>query len=335
MSAADPLAGVERRLSRHVRSWPEVTRRALAPYAGGRPARQTLTATERERYWTLLPQWLWSAGGGGKGAADRDFLDDVLWAQYCLFLFVRIHDDLLDGQARDASLVFVADDLLVECQRTFAAHLPRMRFQALLLEHLETTFRAILRVDALQARPAGMSEAALPLYASVSAIFKVGSAAVCLKRGRWKLFPRVAAFCDHMAIAGQILDDLFDVEEDLDRGRFNFAANVLLPGRAARAAHRSRHLARGVLRENGVARLLASVLRHVDQAGDAIAPARIPGVGRCLDTMRRQLDRLDDAVHRARVQFLLHGAGLRLPVDDRRGRADSFSAPPGAPRLHR
>ena len=38
---------------------------------------------------------------------DQKFLEDILWAQYCIFLSVRILDDIYDKQAKDSNLIFV------------------------------------------------------------------------------------------------------------------------------------------------------------------------------------------------------------------------------------
>ena len=182
MSGLQPL--VERRLARYLRAWPPAVAEEVIAYLGGPATEADDNGGGEERFWSLLPRWL---------AADRRFvaipprrawLNDIVWAQYCLFLFVRIHDDLFDRQAHSSSLVFVADQLLLEAETTFAKHRPDAAFWRLFRANLTTTLAGILKVDALQRRPRAMKTSALVLHASVSAIFKVGAAAICVDAHR-------------------------------------------------------------------------------------------------------------------------------------------------------
>src|SRR5207244_2505089 len=111
---------LERRLAAYIKSWPPTIGRDLSMYseARRRPASGRRSA-RRDRYWTSLPVWLLKHP---RFAAPRRgghaFLEDILWGQYCLFLFVRIHDDLFDRQAQSPALLFMADGLLVESRRS-------------------------------------------------------------------------------------------------------------------------------------------------------------------------------------------------------------------------
>ena len=103
------------------------------------------------------------------------FLHDVLWGQYGLFFFVRIQDDLIDGQARWPGLVLAADQLLLASERGFARHLESYPgcWEAR-RSYLEQTTRTIATVDRLQLSPGQMTVEKLHLHSRVSAIFKTG-----------------------------------------------------------------------------------------------------------------------------------------------------------------
>jgi hypothetical protein len=266
----------------------------------------TREAGQAERYWTSLPAWLLDHPRFRRRApADPEFLRDVLWGQYCLFLVVRMHDDLLDGQARSPALVFVADSLLVESERSFARHLQGSAFWSLYRTLLDTTLRAVLAVDALQRRPGGLQPETVSKYSEVAAIFKVGSAAVCAKCRRMDDFVSVRQFADHLAVANQIVDDVRDVQEDLDRGRFNFAAAHFGLIDAASPSDHRRAIAQSVLLNDGMGSLIDLIKGHYQAALSAVRQLRLDPAIAFVERACRDLELFAGHVHRSRVRFLL------------------------------
>ena len=300
----DRVAELERRIRSYLEAAPHVDLPALAPYVRPRTrqARRAPRPAGSERYWIQLPQWLLASCR--RGPIERRFLRDVLWGQYCLFLFVRIHDDLVDGQAHDRRLILIADDLLMESQSAFARHFHHDDFASVCRGLLGTSLAAILKVDALQANAGEMNAQQLHLYAAVSSIFKAGSAAVLFKCGERRWYSRVAAFCDHLAIAMQVLDDLFDIDQDLARGRVNFAANIVLDGGTRIDELR---LARSVLIEDSVGRVVEIAREQLERAASVIAPTGVAAALTYIRGLHVAIIRYRDNVHRARVEHLLPG----------------------------
>ena len=84
----------------------------------GRSLRQIASGAPTELpFWLVAPGWFLSPQ---KGSRHRRLLSDLAFGQYCLFLAIRIHDDLLDDQARDRWLILAGDDLLIEPEEQFA-----------------------------------------------------------------------------------------------------------------------------------------------------------------------------------------------------------------------
>jgi hypothetical protein len=312
---------LERRFAVLLCSWPDAIVGDIVAYLSKSPDDVADDARGAERFWTELPRWLTADRRfAGSKHIDRRWLSDILWAQYCVFLFVRIHDDLFDGQARTPSLLFVADALLLESQRTLAKHFPHGPFWPLFRKCLEATIHGIMEVDARQQRPGAMNERSLALYADVSAIFKIGSAAVCVRSGRMREFRRLSVFADEIAIAGQILDDVLDVQEDLARARYNFAANQLLAGDGVTPHDRAARLAQSVLFDDGAGRLLDVAGKHLDRAAAAIAPLRLAPASEYVGTFRRSLDEFRRRIHYARVEHVFRSVMKPASLD-----------PPGRP----
>ena len=258
--------------------------------------------------WLLLPQWL-ARSTGMATRKDAGFLRDVLWGQYALFLFVRIHDDLVDHQARSPWLAYVGDRYLVESVAAFSRHAGR-EFWPLFWALVTETLDGIAEADRLQRCTRPDRRALLAAYARVAAIFKVGSLAVLQRARRMHLYPAVSRFKDHTAMAGQILDDLQDLDEDLEDGRRNYvAARVLQAPRLRKEPRDPKAMVAGRLfAGDHVDACLEEADRQLAAAGRALtlAPAQ-----RHINRQRQQVDWVRASFHARRVAFLFSAARPR------------------------
>ena len=253
--------------------------------------------------WLVLPKWLAvSTGVAGKRDGTR-FLRDVSWAQYALFLFVRIHDDLVDRQARSPWLAYVGDRYLVEAVSAYSRPVGR-EFWPLFWELVTATLDGIAEADRIQRCARPDRRALLGAYARVSAIFKISSIAVLQRAGKMHLYPAVARFKDHAAMAGQILDDIEDLDEDFEQGRRNYlAASLLNAHRAAGEPRDPRTLmARRVVAGQFVDTCLEEADRQFVAAGRALT---LEAVQRYVDRQRSQVEWLRATLHARRVSLLL------------------------------
>jgi hypothetical protein len=256
--------------------------------------------------WLLLPEWLSTRLALASSSAERRFLADVQWAQYALFLFVRIHDDLVDRQARSSWLIYAADRYLVESETAFARHVSTA-FWPLFRTLVRQTLDGIAEADALQRGVRTPRAALLDAYTRVSSIFKAASAAVLMRHGRLRLLPRAARFQDHLAVASQILDDLVDLDDDLADGRRNYVASALAG--SARPGPRGRRglaatMARRILADDALAPILDEVDRRLQAAARAIAPLHLARANRHVAGLRGRVEALRQAAHTRRVREL-------------------------------
>jgi hypothetical protein len=253
--------------------------------------------------WLLLPQWLAASTGVVPRKEAGRFLRDVLWGQYALFLFVRIHDDLVDHQARSPWLAYVGDRYLVESVAAYSRHADR-EFWPLFWALVTETLDGIAEADRLQRCARPDRRALLAAYARVAAIFKVGSIAVLQRADRMQLYPAVSTFKDHTAMAGQIVDDLQDLDEDLEAGRRNYVAARLLRAPRLRKEPRDPRamIAGRLFAGDHVDACLKEADRQFAAAGRALtlAPAQ-----HHIDRQRQYLDRMRASLHARRVSFLV------------------------------
>lgn len=260
-------------------------------------------------YWLLLPGWLAAAYNRRAPASEKiteRTLNDVLWGQYCVFLSVRIKDDLFDRQASSTMLLFAADQFMADSCNILFRHIGQSdRFRKTFTELLKATLQSIMEVDAMQRRARVSLKAMRIGHARVSSIFKIGSAGLCCLADRWRDFSRVAAACDELAVAGQIIDDFQDIDEDLRDGRINYAARFLLgTANSARAgsADTRRRLAERLLFSNRTGRLIARIGDHIRTAHDALAPLGLKETDTYCTEYQRSLKRVADAISRERLR---------------------------------
>jgi hypothetical protein len=319
MSGALALAA---RTRAFIRTWPAITRAAGTGWIDGcRDSRQARAS----HYWLVLPRWL----NRRLRVHEPGALDDIVWAQYCLFAFVRLQDDVLDRQVEQARLLFVAHEFLVEGERALARHVRDERVWRYFRAALRQTARGILEADALQRGPAGRTDRLVASYRRVSAVLKVGAAAVCLPCGADGALRRASLFADHLAVAGQLLDDLEDALDDLGQGRLNAAARILVP----RGSPASRDIRRDVSRAlmvRPVGPLVARIRRNAGLARAAIAPLRLAGAAGYIRRIERELLHVERAVHRARVRAVF--AAIRSGTDPPRHHPPSRIQPRGSAR---
>jgi hypothetical protein len=257
--------------------------------------------------WMRIPIWLdqaWSqAPAGGVPGGP---LAEVVWGQYALFLTIRIQDDLFDRQRDDLRLLYVADRFLLESMEAFQ-RVPGLdaAFWSFYRGCLRETVDGILETGRLEREAGQVTAEHLRLHARVSAIFKVGAAAVCRLHGHDGDMAWLAGLQDQTAIVSQIGDDLEDVAPDLEAGRFTWVGNTLLAAGAGETIapdERARRLAAGFMRPERGAAIVAELRRAVRTAAAGVpesAPRPIRELVQKLDALPGELEQ---KMHEARVR---------------------------------
>ncbi len=303
---------IRARLDRYARALPPSLRRDFGKYLHrARKAQATGTAvgarSQDPAYWLLLPGWL-AHGGIGAHKRPQRILGDVLWGQYCLYLAIRIKDDLFDRQARSKNLSCVADRFMSESKRVFEKYFDeRSSFWDGYKRCVETTNAAIRQIDTLQRADTTSASQLLREYAKQSAVFKVGSLAICKVSGRPGIFASISRFADHTAIASQIIDDLQDITEDLKQKRLNYAARVVLQNAKTVPQGGStipKRIASGFLYGDGLQTIFGEVRSRLRLAGEALGSLRLPESSAYLSSYNAVLNVLEQHLHRERVRWV-------------------------------
>lgn len=298
------------------RTWPEVLATGLAEYLQSAcwgeisESPRASGGSEEDPYWLLLPVWL-ARKYEGTDTLDQEverFLSQVLWGQWTLFLSFRLQDDLYDGDARSPPLVLVANLLRLESERAFETYFAGDRaFWSYFRSWQEDTYGAAAEIDAAQLSQQGIDVSQLELYAKASSVFKVGAAAVCLERGDGSDLALVGRFADRLASAGQILDDLVDLQRDLERGRRNLAASSLSTECSSEVGIRraQQEILRSILWSSGAEPVLGLIRTQLDEAMILARELSLPAAQTLVEEALDSLHLVAAALHRLRVHSVL------------------------------
>jgi hypothetical protein len=294
----------EPRVEETIRSWPSLIKNAVQSclhLPGGKTGhvRKLDRRVTDQPYWILMPFWLADRFARIKGRnISTRCMDDILWAQYCLFLFIRMQDDLFDTHTRCLPLIYASDSFLFEAERIFTKYFPKSSpFWKIYLQCIEETIFAVASADDLESRSVRSSRRLLSHYGRTSTICNIAAAAVCLKSGKRKTFSRIELFSRELMMAGAIVDDLLDMEEDLARGRFNYAIPFFLPKTRMKKSlwkKNVRLIASNFRDGKQLSEVFREIYRHLARAEKAVSPVAVPGTIEYLRSYRRSLERLMD-----------------------------------------
>jgi hypothetical protein len=220
-------------------------------------------------YWFILPRAILYHHKINLNAKDKRFLNDIVWAQYCLYFAIRIQDDIYDGQIKNNAMLFISDLFLLEAETIFQKYFESSSsFWKIERECYNLTLSGILEVKRFQDSLDGDPDKLLAEYANVSSVLKVGSAAVCSRLSIMNVYKKISKFSDEMALASQIIDDFEDIKEDLRYDRFNYAVKYLLnvSKEATKKSQNIIDLLQSTTNENRIARLSAKIYHHLAKA---------------------------------------------------------------------
>jgi hypothetical protein len=224
-----------RRLNTFTRRLPANLRRVFSSYLERRSLSGTLSFRSAEGkytqpFWMYLPFWI-TDGARNVAAIDtvrHAAVGDLLWAQTCLFYVFRLQDDVFDDPAMPSELMFVAniflDEAIAVFSRYFAAAHP---FWDVFHTALRGSSEAMIALRVAEREPDHPLPSHSRCIRAINAILLLSSHAASALLPH-PMNPRhIDAYGGAMGQAGQLIDDLTDLDEDLRSGRINLAARMI------------------------------------------------------------------------------------------------------------
>ncbi|MGD9898930.1 MAG: hypothetical protein AB7T22_07345 [Calditrichaceae bacterium] len=215
------------RLNQFTRTLPENLRETIDSYLTVPGSEISDLDMFQMPFWMLLPDMfsmVWP-----KAKKDSRFCEDILWAQLSVFLHFRIEDDLLDGDSDNELLMDAGQRFLHEGKMMFLNYFDSAsHFQAIYNSLLKDSRIALSTVDKLEKNFNTDPHLLREKYIELAGLLNLASAAYCSRYNRMNEYDDLTCFGAKMTMAGQICDDLKDLEQDLKRSRYNYAGNILL-----------------------------------------------------------------------------------------------------------
>lgn len=305
---------LEPRLRPLVAKWHPALRSSFRRYLASTSLASSRAEQKRssgDPYWFLLPQWLYEQFRRNGGVTHR-FLTDALWGQFCAFLAVKMEDDLFDGHVEDRSLLYAANHCLLNAREAFVPYFGTgSSFWPFFDSSLRQTLNAIIAMD--QSQLHGFES-----RASVEAIVKQGYAvcniatyALCHRLKRIRLYETIVRCTNELAIVGQLLDDLEDMETDFRRSRVNYAAFVLSGGSSHPRRNFSGRLVRGIILDGLADRFFEMLQGHLERAWKIAGTTEIRRLEKYIKNYSIELESLGMQVHKSRVRLLFDPGRIR------------------------
>lgn len=265
-----------------------------------------------EPYWIILPALLqasFSRQEKENPGADS-FLGDVLWGQYCIFLATRILDDIVDRDLSRSTFQAISRKFESEASRVFRRCLGgHSEFRRYYLQCVVSAKDAHKRVGRLDGPMVRVSKRTLEAeYKTVSGIFKIGSAAVCARFGKFHDLKGIEVALEQLAVIGQISDDLMDLEEDLAGGRLNYVARYFLRSRSVRSVSSSQiwqQILSSLHFTDAASRLCLELNHHLFLASEAFSRSGVIGCRPLIDRYAKVLYGLDTVLQERRSSYFL------------------------------
>ena len=298
-------------LGRIVKEWHPALRRSFRHYA---PSTLKKSRSPRRKqagvlpYWLVIPQWL--AGLFlKKQETNQKFLLDVLFGQFCVFLAIKIHDDLYDGQTTDRSLLYAADHFLLSARGAFAPYFPSESiFWPFFDSSIAQTLNAIIAIDQSQLHGYGSRSSVAALITQEYAAVNIATYAICLRSKRIRSFRTIAQCMGELAFVGQVLDDLEDMMVDFQRGRINYAAQFLLGPSNDRKKNFAGRLTRRIILNGSADRFFEMLQDHLQRASEIAETTAISMLVDYVGKHRTELTSIETQFHRKRVHLLFESA---------------------------
>lgn len=171
-----------------------------------------------------LPLWVAEAFG----VVDRTIVFDVVEASVMGYMYVRVHDDLLDeGLGVPERAMLLADSFLVRHQSLIARHVHRPEFWDFFEQVANAYSEAMLLERGVHDADVLCDEAIFDRILERSQPLVLPGAALLAVADRLDLLSILGRLVHHTVKAGQLVDDTIDYQTDLERGNHTWVTQLL------------------------------------------------------------------------------------------------------------
>ncbi|MCB9211818.1 MAG: class 1 isoprenoid biosynthesis enzyme [Ignavibacteriales bacterium] len=225
---------IDMQLEKFISAWPKQMTAEFKDYYSNASWQKGMVFSlnydyEKVPFWFILPHRILSkfVSSDLHDVNNIKFLHDSLWAQYCTFMFIRIKDDVIDSNEKNELLILISDQFLFEAEETLLNYFEKDNsFWKIFYQLLKETTQAMYEKTHLEKLFQQSPDKIIHFSGKEASVLNIGTAAVCSKCNKMKEFQLLKKMTYHLVVSRQIIDDLFDIEEDLKIGKYNYAASL-------------------------------------------------------------------------------------------------------------
>lgn len=259
-------------------------------------------------FWISLPCWLHYKWEADNLTRAHYSLENLLWAQFCVYLSIKISDDELDGQTNITSSEQISKLLLTEAESTLSNYFPaNSNFWEYFYKYLNETNSAIKRINKLQLNWCLETDQLNKEYYFLSSALKIATVAVFSINDKLNEFVYAENYLDEMSAGGQILDDLLDYKEDLLSGKLNYAARIMLDGFQINLSKEelTEKVVESFIRTNRHKIVFDLIRSHYNRAHDEAKVYRLQREDKYHSVELTRFKKLENKIHYDRVRSVL------------------------------
>jgi len=121
----------------------------------------SLSEFDKLPFWLILPGLLHSkyATNLQEKESNNLFLSDILWAQICIFLSIRMKDDVIDLEIENPLFILISDLFLIETEQVLIKYFKREHnFWPVYFQLLKETIASLFEKEDLEAHDNSFNE---------------------------------------------------------------------------------------------------------------------------------------------------------------------------------
>jgi hypothetical protein len=302
---------VQHRLEKFITNWPSELRDEFKEiYRAEKNPNHTNDPTSKPE----LPIWMQiidtlkdNLESNNSYEKKESMLNDIGWIQYCVLMTYRIKDDLFDSDLQNNSLVVVPDLFLFEAIRSLQKFYESSNpFWDWYLKVIESSIIHFLKIGQIQKNVYTNPVTLIELYEKLCSIFNFYIYIIYensnINASKEELF----LFNQKLLSADQIIDDIMDIEEDFNQGRYNYAVLQLLEYRKGDIDFNTISLKdiEFIIRDRGFDQIFNQIFENIEIAKKSIEVSNCGALLKFTENYLEEVSSLKKYLHTQRVRTI-------------------------------
>ena len=303
---------IQQRLEKFITDWPSELRDDFEEIYG---SKKKTDQNNKLNSKSPLPLWMQIIDKLGKGNWENknsyekndSILNDIGWIQYCVLMTYRIKDDFFDSDLQNNSLVVAPDLFLFEAIRSLQQYYSSdSPFWSWYLNIIKSSIFYFLRIGEIQKNVYTDPVNLIVLYEKLCSIFNLYIYFICENSNINASKETLFIFNQKLLAADQIIDDIMDIEEDFNRGRFNYAFLKLIDDHKSEINFNTISLKdiEIIIRNKGFSKIFNQIFENIEIAKRSLETSNCDYLLEFAENYSQRISSLKKNLHDQRVRII-------------------------------